>query len=191
MKMKTFLQLSLVGLMIACSPSTQISKTWTDPSWTQGSPAPFKKVLVVAPLKDEASRRIAEDKIVASITRVTAVQSYNYIKPADTAQGKLDEKMKKDGIDGIILMRLTDVNKSVSYNQGSSYGGWYGYRYSSPGYYSEDKTFYVETNFYAVAGNKLLWSGTTATLNPDKLDKTLDDIIIAIRTELYSKGLIK
>jgi hypothetical protein len=66
MKMKTFLQLSLVGLMIACSPSTQISKTWTDPSWTQGSPAPFKKVLVVAPLKDEASRRIAEDKIVGS-----------------------------------------------------------------------------------------------------------------------------
>jgi hypothetical protein len=101
------------------------------------------------------------------------------------------EKMKKDGIDGIILMRLTTVNKSVSYNQGSTYGGWYGYRYSSPGYYSEDKTFYVETNFYAVEGNKLIWSGTTATLNPSQFDKTLDDIIVAIRTELATKGLIK
>jgi hypothetical protein len=191
MKINTLLTLSMIVLMIACSPSTQITKSWTDPSWKQGDVVPFKKVLVVAPLKDDASRRIAEDKIVASMSRVTAVPSYNYITPADTVQGKLDEKMKKDGFDGIILMRLTDVNKSVSYTQGSSYGGWYGYRYSSPGYYSEDKTFYVETNFYAVAGNKLMWSGTTATLNPSQLDKTLDDIIVAIRTELASKGLIK
>jgi hypothetical protein len=190
MKTKFFLPLCLMALMIACSPSTQITKSWTDPSWKQGV-VPFKKVLVVAILKDDASRRIAEDKIVASITRVTAVQSYNYIKPADTVGGKLDEKLKKDGFDGIILMRLTNVDKSVSYNQGSSYGGWYGYRYSSPGYYSEDKTFYVETNFYALEGNKLMWTGTTSTLNPTQLDKTLDDIIAAIRTELYSKGLIK
>jgi hypothetical protein len=191
MKMKIFLPLSLVVLMVACSPSTQLTKSWTDPSWTKGGVVPFKKVLVVAPLKDVSSRRIAEDKIVASITRVTAVQSYNYIDPADTSQVKLEEKMKKDGFDGIILMRLTDVNKSLSYNQGTTYGGWYGYRNYTPGYYSEDKTFYVETNFYAVEGNKLMWSGTTATLNPEKLDKTMDDIILAIRTELYSKGLIK
>jgi hypothetical protein len=191
MKTNIFLMVGIMALMAACSPSTQITKSWTDPSWKQGGAAPFKKVLVVAILKDDASRRIAEDKLVASITRVMAVQSYNYIKPADTVQGKLDEKLTKDAFDGIILMRLTDVNKSVSYTQGSSYGGWYGYRYSSPGYYSEDKTFYVETNFYALAGNKLMWSGTTSTLNPTQLDKTLDDIIIAIRTELYSKGLIK
>jgi hypothetical protein len=191
MKTNMFLLACLMALLAACSPSTQITKSWTDPSWKQGGAIPFKKVLVVAILKDDASRRIAEDKIVASITRVTAIQSYNYIQPADTAQGKLDAKLKKDGVDGIILMRLTDVNKSVSYTQGTSYGGWYGYRYSTPGYYSEDKTFYVETNFYALEGNKLMWSGTTSTLNPTKLDKTMDDIITAIRTELYSKGLIK
>jgi len=191
MKMKTFLALSLIVLMIACSPSTQITKSWTDPFWKSGSAVPFKKVLVVAPFKDESSRRIAEDKIVASITKVTAVPSYSYIQPADTAQGKLDIKLKKDGFDGIILMRLTDVNKSVSYNQGTSYGGWYGYRYSTPGYYSEDKTFYVETNFYSLDGNKLLWSGTTSSLNPSQFDQTLDEIIKAIRSELIQKGLIK
>ncbi|MEI8005357.1 MAG: hypothetical protein WCI48_04055 [Bacteroidota bacterium] len=191
MKRKALLPLSLIVLMIACSPSTQITKSWTDPSWKSGSVVPFKKVLVVAPFKDESSRRIAEDKIVASITKVTAVPSYNYIQPADTAQGKLDIKLKKDGFDGIILMRLTDVNKSVSYNQGTSYGGWYGYRYSTPGYYSEDKTFYVETNFYSLDGNKLLWSGTTSSLNPSQFDQTLDEIIKAIRSELIQKGLIK
>ena len=191
MKTNLLLLVILTGLLAACGPSTQITKSWTDPSWKQGGAIPFKKVLVVAVLKDDASRRIAEDKIVASITRVKAVQSYTYILPGDTAQGKLDAKLKKDGFDGIILMRLTNVNKSVSYTPGSSYGGWYGYRYSSPGYYSEDKTFYVETNFYALEGNKLMWTGTTSTLNPTQLDKTMDDIILTIRTELYAKGLVK
>jgi len=188
---KTFFLLSLIVLMVACSPSTQITKSWTDPSWKSGSAIPFKKVLVVAPFKDESSRRIAEDKIVASIKKVTAVQSYNYIQPADTAPGKLDIKLKKDGFDGIILMRLTNVNKSVSYNQGTSYGGWYGYRYSTPGYYSEDKTFYVETNFYSLDEKKLLWSGTTSSLNPTQFDQTLDEIIKAIHSDLVQKGLIK
>ena len=191
MKMKVFLQISLIGLMVACSPSTQITKSWTDPSLKPGGTVPFKKVLVVAPLKDESSRRIAEDKIVSQIKKVVAVPSYNYIQPADTDQEKLEEKLKKDGFDGIILMRLTDVNKSVSYTPGTAYGGWYGYRYATPGYYSEDKTFYVETNFYSLDQKKLLWSGTTSTLNPTRLDQTLDEIITAIKNNLIEKGLIK
>jgi hypothetical protein len=147
-------------------------------------------MLVVAALKDESSRRIAEDKIVAAITKVVAVQSYSYLQPTDTDQNLIEEKLKKDGFDGVILMRLVNVDKSVSYTPGTAYGGWYGYRYASPGYYSEDKTFYVETNFYSFEQKKLLWSGTTSTLNPTQLDQTIDDIIKAIRTELISKGLI-
>jgi hypothetical protein len=191
MKMRILLPLSLIILMSACSPSTKITKSWTDPSWTAGSPIPFKKVLVVAALKDEASRRIAEDKIVAQISKVKAVQSYSYIQPADTVGNSLEGKLVNDGFDGIILMRLSNVNKSISYTPGSSYGGWYGYRYSSPGYYSEDQTFYVETNFYSLSQKKLLWSGTTATMNPTQLDQTLNEIITAIREDLYQKGLIK
>ncbi len=177
--------------MVSCGPSTQITKSWTDPSWKPGSAVPCKKVLVVASLKDEASRRLAEDKIVAQIKNAVAVASYSYLQPSDTDQKLVEEKLKKDGFDGIILMRLTDVDKSVSYTPGTSYGGWYGYRYATPGYYSEDKTFYVETNFYSLDQNKLMWSGTTSTLNPTQLDKTLDDIILAIKAELYNKGLIK
>ncbi|MCX6244154.1 MAG: hypothetical protein NTU98_05555 [Bacteroidetes bacterium] len=191
MKMKVFLPLGLIVLMIACSPTTQITKSWTDPSWVPGGVLPFKKVLVVAALKDESSRRLAEDKIVSKVKQVVVVQSYSYLQSTDTDQNKLEEKLKKDGFDGIILVRLTDVDKSVSYTPGTSYGGWYGYRYSSPGYYSEDKTFLVETNFYSLEQKKLMWSGTTSTLNPTQLDQTLDDIITAIRNEMLQKGLIK
>ena len=167
---------------------------------------PLTKLLIIAPLRDENSQRIAEDKIVMELKKgVIGVQSYSYLQPNDTAIATVESKLKKDGFDGIIVMRLTTVEKSLSYNPGTYYGGYYGGYYGyrgygyggyygggySPGYYSEDKTFLVETNFYRISDRKLLWSGTTSTLNPSSLNSSLDEIIYTIRYELQKKGLIK
>ncbi|MEI8047260.1 MAG: hypothetical protein WCI92_07765 [Bacteroidota bacterium] len=201
MKIKFLIPLSLIGLMFACSPATKLEKSWADPSFNS-SMKPFTKVLVIAPLRDQNSQRIAEDKIVLKLKKgVVGVQSYQYLQPSDTAQKLVQSKLMKDGFDGIILMHLTTVEKSTSYTPGTYYGGYYGYHgygyggyYGggySPGYYSEDKTFLVETNFYSVKESKLLWSGTTSTLNPSSLNETLDQIIYSIQYELQQKGLIK
>ena len=178
-------------LLAGCGPSTKIEKTWTDPSFTTATVQSYKKILVMGLLKDESTRRIAEDKMVAAFKNVTAVQSYSYLQPADTIRSEVEDKLKKDGFDGVVIMRLADVDKSVSYVPGTGYGGWYGYRYSSPGYYQEDKTFYVETNFYSLPETKLLWSGTTSSLNPNKLDRTLDDVINTLKGQLQKQKLIK
>jgi hypothetical protein len=204
MKLKFLLLPGLIGLMIACAPSTKLEKSWADPSFN-ASMKPFTKVLVIAPLRDASSQRIAEDKIVTQLKQGTiGVQSYSYLQPADTNILSVESRLKKDGFDGIIIMRLTTVEKSLSYNQGAyygyPYGGYYGYhgygyggyygRGYSPGYYSEDKTFLVETTFYSINNQKLLWSGTTSTLNPTSLNETLDQIILTIKNELKQKGLI-
>ena len=200
MKIKFLIPLSLIGLLFACA-STKLEKSWADPSFN-ASMKPFTKVLVIAPLRDQNSQRIAEDKIVSKLKKgTTGVQSYKYLQPSDTALVLVESKLTKEGFDGIVLMRLTTVEKSLSYNQGTYYGGYYGYRgygyggyYGggyAPGYYSEDKTFMVETNFYRISDRKLLWSGTTSTLNPTSLDKSLDEIIYTIQSELQKKGLIK
>src|SRR3954468_8478014 len=187
-----FAFLALSSLMYySCEPSTKLEKTWRDPSFTKSTTNEFHKVLVMGLLKDESSRRIAEDKMVAQFKNVQAVQSYSYLQPSDTARGSVDAKLKKDGFDGVVVMRLADVDKSTSYVPGTGYGGWYGYRYSSPGYYQEDKTFYVETNFYSLSSDKLLWSGTTSSLNPSKLDKTIDEIIVTLKQQLQKQGLVK
>jgi hypothetical protein len=184
------------ALFVACGPSTKIEKTWTDPSFKSGSES-FHKILAMGLLKDESTRRIAEDKIVAAIKGATAVQSYTYLQASDTVRSAIEEKLKKDGFDGVVIMHLSTIDKSTSYVPGTTYGGWYGYRYGyygyggSPGYYQEDKTYYVETNIYSLTSNKLLWSGTTSSLNPSKLDNTLDDIINTLRAELKKQGLVK
>jgi hypothetical protein len=91
-------------------------------------------------------------------------------------------------------MRLANVDKSTSYVPGTTYGGWYGGWhggwYGTPGYYQEDKTFYVETNLYSIDQQKLLWSGTTSSLNPSKLDQTLDDIIATVKAQMQKEGLV-
>src|SRR6478672_10947719 len=195
MRIHTFLCLSFIVLFAACSPSTKIEKTWTDPSFTPASAKAFNKVLVMGLLKDESSRRIAEDKMVSQFKNVKAVQSYSYLQASDTDRNMVDEKLKKDGFDGVVVMRLANVDKSTSYVPGTTYGGWYGYRYGgvygSPGYYQEDKTYYIETNLYSIDQKKLLWSGTTSSLNPGKLDNMLDGVISALREQGQKQGLIK
>jgi hypothetical protein len=180
------LVLSLAG----CGPTTRMEKTWKDPAFTPDAAKSYKKLLVIAPIKDESTRRIVEDKVVKSFKKVTAVPSYSYLQPTDTIQGVVDDRLKKDGFDGEVIMRLGDVDKSVSYVPGTTYWGWYGYGHGSPGYYQEDRTYYVETNFYSLESGKLLWSGTTSSVNPNKLDRTLDDIIATLKSELQKQKLI-
>ncbi len=192
-----FLFFSIV-LFSACGPSTKIEKTWTDPSFTSGSTT-FHKVLVIGNLKDESTRRIAEDKMVAAMKTVTGVQSYTYLQANDTARGSVESRLIKDGFDGVVVMHLSSVDKSTSYVPGTTYGGWYGGGYGgwygggygTSGYYQEDKTFYVETNLYSVTEGKLLWSGTTSSLNPSKLDNTIDEIIATLKAEMVKQGLMK
>lgn len=207
MKIKLFLSALSVVLVAGCSPSTQLVKTWSDPSLNAATVPAYNKVLVIAQLKDDSSRRIAEDKLVASSPAGNFIASYNYLKPDQKDQNLVVGELLKDGIEGIILMRLTDISKTTDYVQGTAYyGGWgygrgfyggyggWGYGgsyYATPGYYEENKTYYVETNIYDVKSNKLLWSGTTSTLNPTKANETMDDIILALKTELNNKGLIK
>jgi len=111
--------------LASCGPSTKLEKTWTDPTFTPGSVAAYKKFLVIGNLKDESTRRIAEDKVVASFKNVTAVQSYTYLQPGDTARSSVEERLKKDGFDAVVIMRLSTVDKSTSYVPGTTYGGCY------------------------------------------------------------------
>lgn len=182
--------LALAGLVWGCSPATQLTKSWVDPNLNASNIKPFTKVLVIARIKDATGNRIAEDDIVKQM-KCPAVQSYQYLEAGDSVQSVVDAKLKKDGFDGVIVMKLTNVNKSLDYQPGYSYGGWYGYRYGSPGYLSVDQTFYVETSIYSLVTGKLVWSGVTSSLNPTDLEQTLGEIITAIKNDLVQKGLIK
>jgi len=195
--------LSLVVLisLVSCGPSTKMEKSWMEPGASVTTSAP-NKTLVIAMVKDETSRRVIEDQLVKRIGS-PSVSSYTLIS-TDMLKEASDEALKKIITDGkfthVLLMRLADVEKETSYVPGTTtsfyggYGRYYGYgagMYSTPGYYTTDKNYFVETTVYSINPDKLIWTGTTKTVNPSKVEKTVNDIADVVVEKMTKDGFLK
>jgi hypothetical protein len=191
----------LIGTICSCSPSTKIEKSWVEPG-AQVVATPENKVMIIALVKDETSRRVIEDQLAKRI-KAASVPSYQFlttemIKVA--SDEALNNIITKEKFTHILLMRLADIEKETSYVPGSTtgyyggYGMYYGYgaaMYSSPGYYTTDKNYFIETTIYSVTPNKLLWTGTTKTVNPSKVDKAVNDIADVIVAKMKEDKFLK
>lgn len=192
-----FTVLSLSVILMSCGPSTKITSSWRDPAVTV-TPETFNKVLAIAFVRDETNRRVVEDELVKRL-KGKAVASYTLnLTAADTAN--LEQKLKSEGFDGAILVRLANVEKELNYVPGSTtypyYGfrGYYGYAYgayASPGYYQEDKIYRIETNLYSLTQNKLIWSATTESTNPSKTTTMINEIGDVIAEKMREEGFYK
>ncbi|MGH9867849.1 MAG: hypothetical protein ACREAA_06770 [Candidatus Polarisedimenticolia bacterium] len=190
----------VVILAAACMTgcATTVKDTWKDPTVSQQS-MQFKKVLVMAMMPDEASRRIAEDEMVSRL-RMPAVASYTMLSDADLKNVEAaNRKFKEEGFDGAIIMRMLGEEEQVSYEPGSypgyynSFYGYYGYARRvayAPAYLETDVIVYVETNIYSLEEDKLLWSGLSQTYNPKNQTELLDDVVGATIHKLQKQGLI-
>jgi len=194
------LSLLVIGTICSCGPSTKIEKSWMEPG-ARVAPDTQNKVMVIALVKDETSRRVIEDELVKRI-KGTAVASYNFlttemIKAA--SDQALNDMITKEKFTHILLMRLADIEKETSYVPGTTtgyyggYGMYYGYgaaMYSSPGYYTTDKNYFIETTIYSVTPNKLLWTGTTKTVNPSKVNKAVNEIADVVVAKMKNDGFL-
>lgn len=198
MKKLTY-SLIMVTLMISCGTTAHIEKSWRDPDVTVDV-SKLNKVLVVALLKDEANRRSTEDKL-ATLLKGKAIPSYN-ILTKDVSQAReagMNERLKNEGYDGVVMMRLADVDKDVQYVPGNYpvyYGRFWRYywnawsAYYDPGYYRTTKTYTVETNVYSLKSDKLIWSGLTTTVDPSNVDKLMNASAKAVYNEMKKQNFI-
>ncbi|HTS44729.1 MAG TPA: hypothetical protein VMH01_10055 [Puia sp.] len=199
---KIFLTVILLSFVFSCGPSTKIVNSWRDPNISVDYRS-IVKVLVVGMVKDESTRRMVEDKMV-SLMRANGVPSYTYltqniVKDLDSA--KFVAKLRSDGFSGIMIMRLVNVEKTTSYVYGSVQPSYYGYSfgyysyaspmYYSPGYYQTDKYYTVETTVYSTMPDKLVWTATTSTVNPEKFDQTIEEIAKILFDQMKKDGFLK
>jgi hypothetical protein len=198
--MKKLLLILGFSSMMACSPSTEIVKSWREPS-SVVSPTGNQKVMVIALVKDEASRRIVEDNLAKRLNG-KGVPSYTILTEEMVKAAKEDaltEKLSQGGFTHVLMVRLADVEKETSYVPGTTtgyyggYGRYYGYgaaMYSTPGYYTTDKNYFIETSVYSINPDKLLWTGTTKTVNPSKMDKTVNDVAAVVTEQMKKDGFL-
>jgi hypothetical protein len=198
----TFICILIITLYTSCSSSTQITSSWRD-SNKEITINKLNKVLVVALLKNETGRRKAEDQMLGYLNG-KGVTSYNYL---DDNFNKLDEaaiinKIRSDGFDGAVIMRLIDVDREVNYTPGrynsfpnyyQSFGGYYRRSwqyYSTPGQYNTTKTFNVETNVYSIKENKIVWSALTESVNPDGVEQMTAEIAEVVYKKMLKEGFV-
>jgi len=202
MKIKHYLWAALASAFLISCSGTQITSSWRDPEKHIHS-GDWKKVLVVALLKNETNRRRAEDEMVTYL-HGKGVTSYSYL--GESFNPKDDEalrtKIKKDGFDAAITMRLIDIDKEKVYTpaQHNSYpvyyddfGRYYSRNwsfYNTPGYYTVTKKFVIETIIYSIQDDKIIWSGITETYDPQGVEKLTDEIASAIRRQMRKEGFI-
>ena len=189
------------ALLFASCSSTKLVSSWRNPDATVDVNK-LKKVWVMCLVKDETTRRVAEDELAKRMPGVL-IPTYNEY-PTDMLKNKTDQvnaSISKSGYDGIIIMRLVDKQQQTSYVPGTYptyYYGWYGYYgyaapyYYDPGYYRTDEYYSVETNVYSLNPDKLIWSGITETMNPNSAQTTMKEIADAIAYKMKSeKFLVK
>lgn len=208
--MKKYLVLFVAVLALSgCGSNTSIVNSWRDPKITVAQEH-FKKVLVVALVKDEASRRVTENRIAAS--NPIFKTSYQYLNET-TKQLTQEQKLKilqDENFDGVVTMRLVSTDKETSYVPGTytgmyyggfdgmytgmygyGFGNWYGMyspNFYDPGYYQETTSYMVETNIFSLKENKLIWTGTTKSEYVTDLGQTVDAIMQAVVGEMKKDG---
>lgn len=163
------------------SSKTKMVTSWKDPTATLSS-SQIKKILFIALVKDEPYSNMMENQLV-DMSKGKGIASHTFIKSrgvTENDKAAFDRQIRSDGIDLVVIMRLKDIKEEPRYvpstqtyggypGIGGGYWGYYNYAapiYSSPGFYTSDKHFLVETNVYSVAQSKLLWSGVSDNVNP-------------------------
>jgi hypothetical protein len=199
---RTLLATVAAPLLLAGCASTQMVQVWRDPSYV---PAPVKRIFAVAVIPNQQYRVDFENAVAKAMTSrgIEAATSAGVFPPGQLSRDGVTDYVKANDVQLVVVMRLNKVTTQV-YNPPTVayvppapyYGGWYGYygygygTAYTPGYYSEETIVQAETNVYAVAGEKLVWSGSSSTFNFTSASEAASSVAAALVNDLAKSGIL-
>ena len=196
-------------VLSSCGSSTAITGSWKEPSVM---PKAYQKVVVVALSQNESRQRMAEDFLVQALAKekVSAEPAYrvfpaNYLN-SNPSKADIVAKLKAANADALMTIALVDTKDETHYVPGTTtyapygmyprYGSWYGYysHYSpmvyDPGYYEQLTNFFLETNFYSIDGEKLIWSAQSKTTDPTNYENFAKSYAYAVAKRMRKDGVL-
>lgn len=169
--------------------------------------AASKKLLIVLANPDLDRRKNWEEIFAGefNLQGVTAVPSYKVIPNLAEGRDAVKAKVVAEGYDSVLIARLVGIETKMKYQEKQktlqpSYLGtdWYGGEWYT--YYQTEVSGYVENksratfklDYWRLEGEKdrLVWSATSASLDPGIKPETGLEIITTIRKALSKAGLI-
>lgn len=213
---KTFLFRGLVLCLIfasGCRPATEITATWTN---SEAGNVSYDNVLVVAMTNRVDIKQVAEDALVEQLQArgINATRSIDEFPPS-LRDGMADSKdellrlVEEHRHDAILTVAIVDDHTETRYVPGAGgsagfapmgrfgyYGNFWGY-YShwapmyQPGYYQEDRVYFIETNLYDTSSERLIWSAQSETVNPGRLDREASRFAEITINEMMNRNLFR
>lgn len=203
------LLLLFVVIVSSCGSTTSITASYKEPNPQQSN---FKKVFVAALTDNNAAKQNIEGKISQLLVSrgATTMKSVDVLPPnfRSVAESKDKElvlqKIREVNCDGIMTIALVNEQNETRYVPGTNYypagvpyygafGAYYAYGYDSfysPGYYTNDKIYYLEANLYDSKTEKLVWSAQSKTYNPESLDDFLNGYVKALSDQMTKDGIM-
>jgi opacity protein-like surface antigen len=173
---RLFRWLALIAgaVILASCASTTLQTQWRDPAYTGGA---FKRVFVVGlSARDGTARRVLEDVLVAKLKAggVEAVPGWQFLSDAPMDEAAFAAAVGRSGADSMLMVRLLGVETQTTVwppmgpriGWYGAYSGWYAYPDVT-----QTQTAVVETTFFDTKTRRVVWSGTSETLNPTSVAK--------------------
>lgn len=184
-------------LFFSCKPSQRILTAWVNPDRPDKK---YTTVFIGALMQRSDIKFAIEDDLgaAAKAKGFKVVKGYELFPPNFNKDNMRDKDLvlkviSNKGCDVILTVAVIDQKSEVHYVSGSSnyytpYGGYgpygaygagfYGY-YSywsstiyEPGYYTEDKTYFIEANAFDVETQAMIWSVQSKAYNPEGIEKS-------------------
>ena len=189
-------------LTLGCATSTKLDAQWVNPEFA--GKRSLHNVMIVGAVRDSASRRIYEDRMVAALTPlgVKAVQSYK-VMPEDgpVTEDRLRRAVAEAGVTHAMVTRIinvtTEVNVSPGVVMGPAWGpgwgwgggwgpgwggfaGYYNTAWAMPPQVTTTQNVHADTRVFDAKTAAVLWSAATTTSTAyDTLQKLIDEFVRA------------
>ncbi len=213
--MKNFLILTIAAFMItlvySCS-SSQLTGVWVNKEKMEQKS--YKKIFILAQTADIQARKAVEDALVAKAKDrgFELISSISVIPPSLSnpeipSKESVIEGVKSSGCDAAFIVTMLKKEENVRYTPGTTvyaplpYYRWnsnmfnyYDYwrpSVSTPGYYSNNQSYFLQSNLYDAASQELMVSIQSEIFNPETLQKFIKDYVNDVVSKLQKEGLLK
>lgn len=198
-------------LYFNCSVSKNTEAVWVNKEKMVGKS--YQKTFIIAMTANvEARQRVEQALADAAKSRgFAAVKSIDVISPKyfdknGPSKESIREAIKETGCDGIFEVTLLRKEEEVRYTPGvvsyrpTFYWHWnrnmwhyYSYWYptvSSPGYYTKERKYFIQSNFYDVSNEELMISVQSDIYEPGSLKNFANLYVKDVIRQMEDAGLL-
>lgn len=198
--------LSIIISLAGCASSKEPTGVWVNRDKFQAQQ--FKKVFVVAVTADVGVRVRMEKALAGALESkgFEVVKSMDVIKPSldNPQKPSIDSvvyQVKQTGSDAVLVAILVKKEEMVQYTPGNTTFSWmgnitgyYDFVYSTvtrPGYFTDDKSFVVQSNLYDAATESILLSVVSPVSNPASMDDFTESYMKTLSSQLKKAKINK